>query len=45
MRLLFEAYRRHDVMPDDLYAKEHRIKKTILAFQRFELELEKEANG
>ncbi len=44
MALLFEAYRRHNVMPDELYAKNQRVKRTVLAFQRFELELEKEAN-
>jgi hypothetical protein len=44
MTLLFEAYRRHSVMPDELYAKNPRVKRTILAFQRFELELEREGN-
>lgn len=43
MRLLFEAYRMHDILPDEIYSKEARIKKTILAFQRYELELEHKA--
>lgn len=44
MRLLFEAYRMHNILPDEIYSKEARIKKTILAFQRYELELEHKAD-